>query len=50
MKKTITLFICLISLSLATWAQDKTVTGKVTSSQDKLGIPGVSGQTGYSRC
>jgi len=42
MKKTITLFICLFSLSLATWAQDKTVTGKVTSSQDKLGIPGVS--------
>ena len=42
MRKTITLFLSLFVLSLAALAQERTVTGKVISSADKLGIPGVS--------
>lgn len=42
MKKTITLFLFLFAISLQIFAQDRTVTGTVTSAQDKMGIPGVS--------
>ena len=43
MRKAFTLFALLLALlSMQTSAQDRTITGKVTSSQDNLGIPGVS--------
>jgi TonB-linked SusC/RagA family outer membrane protein len=43
MKKTITLLALLLALvCLQSSAQDRTITGKVNSSQDSLGIPGVS--------
>lgn len=43
MRKQITLFALLcVFISMQTFAQDRTLTGKVTSSQDNLGIPGAS--------
>jgi TonB-linked SusC/RagA family outer membrane protein len=42
MRKTITLFLMLFAVTLQVWAQQRTVTGTVTSAQDKMGIPGVS--------
>jgi TonB-linked SusC/RagA family outer membrane protein len=43
MKKTITLLALLLAfVCMRTSAQDRTITGKVTSSQDNLGIPGVA--------
>lgn len=42
MKKLLpSLFICVFYATFA-WAQDRTITGTVTSSEDKLPIPGVS--------
>src|SRR5689334_12859027 len=45
MKKTITLLALLLAF-VCQWssAQDRTISGKVTSSQDNLGIPGVTVQ------
>lgn len=43
MRKIVSLsFIFLFMLSSFAWAQDRTVTGQVTSSEDGLGIPGAS--------
>lgn len=42
MKKTITLFLFLFAISLQIFAQDRTITGTVTSSKDKSTIPGVT--------
>ena len=43
MRKQITLLALLLAfVCFKTTAQDRTITGKVTSSEDKLGIPGVS--------
>lgn len=43
MRKQITLLALLLAfVCLKTTAQDRSITGKVTSSEDKLGIPGVS--------
>ena len=43
MRKTLTLFALLLALvSLKATAQDRTITGKVTSSEDNTTIPGVS--------
>lgn len=43
MRKVITLFALILAfVSLQVHAQDRTITGKVISSQDNLGIPGVS--------
>lgn len=42
MKKTITLLILLLISTLTLWAQEKTISGKITSTEDGLPIPGVS--------
>src|SRR5438067_11103043 len=43
MKKTITLLVLLLAfVCMRATAQDRTISGKVTSSQDNLGIPGVA--------
>ncbi len=43
MRKIFTLLVLLVAfISLKVAAQDRTITGKVTSSQDNMGIPGVS--------
>src|SRR5688572_3839092 len=39
---TVLLILCLFSVVTNSYAQDKTVTGRVTSEEDRSGIPGVS--------
>lgn len=42
MNKTITLLILLLAFSVAVWAQERDISGKVTTSDDGQAIPGVS--------